>query len=250
MLSHYRYLEGEDIHISLAIETWPTFSICKTLTSYEIRAAVLFTITSSSTNACTEELECLESDSALMYDQFKSYAHPETKTATFSMDLEKFPNTTFLTSSREVEPSILYNSISSHHPTIASSASHHDLIALDQVLPDIFLCLCIAHNRTSPRGPRLPSVPKAGIPKMWIRNRWDQFMEECIYFVNLNRDHSVSTRAKLPGETDTLHGNTDKNKRVSCRMTTKSSATLTSQVNVSHHDDDAIDDIISFPSFG
>ncbi|PRP76205.1 hypothetical protein PROFUN_15328 [Planoprotostelium fungivorum] len=118
-------------------------------------------------NKSCEELECLESDSALMYDQFKSYAHPETKTATFSMDLEKFPNTTFLTSSREV-------------------------------LPDIFLCLCIAHNRTSPRGPRLPSVPKAGIPKMWIRNRWDQFMEECIHFVNLNRHHSVSTRTKLP----------------------------------------------------
>ncbi|PRP80225.1 hypothetical protein PROFUN_12111 [Planoprotostelium fungivorum] len=121
----------------------------------------------------SDTLGCFESDSASIYDQFRDFNNSENKTATFYMELEQFPNLTFFTSSREV-------------------------------MPGIFLCLCIEHDRlTFPeprphRPPKLNRISRVSSPKVWSRIRWDQFMEECILHLNHNRQHASNTRIKLP----------------------------------------------------
>ncbi|PRP86604.1 hypothetical protein PROFUN_05242, partial [Planoprotostelium fungivorum] len=116
----------------------------------------------------SDELNMLLTDTAILYDQLHCNWNPVTKTSNFAIRFEQFPGATFF-------------------------------CALREVMSGTYLCMTIVHNRPlRVPGPRIPSAPLLGIPKMWVRNRWDEFVEDCLRYLHTNRKHASEDRIKLP----------------------------------------------------
>ncbi|PRP80651.1 hypothetical protein PROFUN_10706 [Planoprotostelium fungivorum] len=113
------------------------------------------------------ELGQTSNDSAIVYDWY--HQHVENKVVVCSTELEQFPGMVFMITAREV-------------------------------IPGYWVCMAITHSRNLTTGPHPLSSPKSGVPKMWIRNRWDQFMEETLRYVNQNRQFTSEFRRKIPKE--------------------------------------------------
>ncbi|PRP86267.1 hypothetical protein PROFUN_05408 [Planoprotostelium fungivorum] len=112
-------------------------------------------------------------DTNRMYDLYHRNLDPQTKISSFSIDLEQIPGASYFSEHREVKPGYL-------------------------------LGLSIIYSRTQqtyrPPGPSPPAIPRIEAPKIWIRNRWDEFMEDCIRYVQHNRHHTSKDRIPLPEE--------------------------------------------------
>ncbi|PRP86602.1 hypothetical protein PROFUN_05240 [Planoprotostelium fungivorum] len=118
----------------------------------------------------TIDLNMMTADGVTVRDQFYGNLNPQTKTASFSLDLLQYQDTTFYCAFREV-------------------------------IPEVILGITIVHRRTiRPAGPKPPTVPRLTIPKVWIRNRWDEFMEDCLHYIHENQSHATQDRMKLPEE--------------------------------------------------
>ncbi|PRP73817.1 hypothetical protein PROFUN_10187 [Planoprotostelium fungivorum] len=106
-----------------------------------------------------------------MYDLWSSNLDPETKMSSFAISkLKQFPHITWFCEFKEV-------------------------------MPNVFIGLSLCHNRNQRlNGPRSALSPGLEPPKVFVKNRWDEFIEETIRFVSENPEYASTTRELLPDE--------------------------------------------------
>ncbi|PRP89751.1 calpain-like cysteine protease [Planoprotostelium fungivorum] len=99
---------------------------------------------------------------------FEKNFNTETSSASFSISLEQWPGLAFFCEFREV-------------------------------VPGVSLGFTIVHNRLHrPQGPQPVTSSRVAVPKRWLKNRWEEMMEDCIRHVQHNQHFASRTRLVVP----------------------------------------------------